>query len=135
MKLEIKHLAGYLPYDLLMCDEPFEELCKKRNQQYHPSKLKAISFDGKIIVGKIGFVDLHKMYWKPCLIPLSKFNDINSPEMFALNVDLHHQIELCNLANQYLGYWSVSYGLAEICFANHIDIFNLIPQGLAVEKN
>jgi len=69
---------------------------------------------------------------KPILIPLEKFKDINSPEMSESNFDIIAQMELCELANERIGYWGLTYGVAKICFEQHIDIFNLIPQGLAV---
>jgi hypothetical protein len=116
MKLDIKHLAAYLPYNLKVSD------------------IDTLNY-GTGIGGIDHILTTKNEKYKLRLIPLSKFKDINSPEMFALNVDLHHQMELCDLANQQIGYWGISYRLAEICFANHIDIFNLIPQGLAVEKN
>lgn len=66
------------------------------------------------------------------LKPIELFKDINSKEFQELNCDLIHQIEINEVANKYRVCESLSMGAFELCLKNHIDIFDLIPQKLAV---
>ena len=127
-KLKIEHLSGYLPYSLKVT---FGETDRD---------LTAVSLDSPFVFITKWIGSREKQLAriediKPILIPLEKFKDINSPEMSESNFDIIAQMELCELANQRIGYWGLTYGVAKICFEHHIDIFNLIPQGLAVEKS
>lgn len=71
---------------------------------------------------------------KPVLNPLDNYKDINSKAMQDLNIDLPDQFEIIDLANQQISLSSLSYGVAQICFQNHIDVFRLIEKGLAEAK-
>jgi len=106
----LSNLAGYLPYGLkFKCDNPtnsFNEV-----DYYYP-------------------IDK----FRPILIPLSRFKDINSELMSNLNLDVLSQIALSEFANQRVTLDLLPFGLVQECYRNHIDIFNLIPKGLAVEK-
>lgn len=72
---------------------------------------------------------------KPILRPLSEYKDINSKSMNDLDTDLQIQVEIWELSNKKIAFQSLSYGTAIECFANHIDIFGLIDQGLAIDIN
>jgi hypothetical protein len=66
------------------------------------------------------------------LIPLKLFKDINSKELKERNFDLAYQIEINDVANKHKNYTSMSVGAFELCLKNYIDIFDLIPQNLAI---
>jgi len=122
----LSNLAGYLPYGL-----------KFRYDNDIPEKL--ISIDTELIAINFGWGNalLEKDFKnvKPILTPLSKFTSINSPEMKKLELGVFKSRDLCDYANGQTGIDSISFGLAQTCFQNHIDLFNLIPKGLAVEKS
>lgn len=126
-KLTIGHLSAYLPYNLNLIFEKSGRVITMLSC-FNDGCLQIID------VGEGNNYNLSVWNFKPILIPLEKFKDINSPEMMELNIDLGDTLLLSELANERIGYWDIPYGLARICFRSHIDIYNLIPQGLAVKK-
>jgi hypothetical protein len=129
MKLKLEQIALYFPYGLkAVLPETNKKGCRK------------------IVIGTIGVlysdcsitcydtVNSSPDRYKPLLIPLRKFEDINSPEFQFLNCDLQNQVEINELAFNEISILSLSYKTLEICLKNHIDIFDLIPKNLAVEK-
>lgn len=115
-KLELKHLAPYLPYRLKV------------------SKIHVLNTGNGI--GSINHVlTTHSKLYKPILRPLSDYSDINSPKMIELNCDLFNQVEIYNLSNNLCGYWNCSYLSIKIMCENHIDFFGLIDKGLAIDIN
>jgi len=128
MKLKLEHMAMYLPYKL----------------KWTLQNLKIFTMSGiteSTLYTKEGAV----LCWQkhpdlpialfPILKPLSDYKDINSPAMSDLNCDIFDQIRLSELANREIFYKGLPYGTAQICFKNHIDIFDLISDGLAINKN
>jgi hypothetical protein len=71
----------------------------------------------------------------PILRPLSDYKEINSPAMKDLNCDLSDQIRILELANKEVSFYYLPYGIAQLLFEAHIDSFNLIPDGLAIDIN
>ena len=123
MKLEIKHLAPYLPYGLRI---------------EHPTMM---SGDRKISemrnLGQTSIEISHRIYvqissCKPLLRPLSDYADINSDAMNSLNCDISEQINLNEFAIGYICLGSLYQSTYDICLKNHIDVFGLIDQGLAL---
>jgi hypothetical protein len=115
MKLEIKHLAGYLPYDLKVSD------------------IDTLNY-GTGIGGIDHILTTKNEKYKPRLIPLQKCYSWSS-EMMAIKIDYPDKKKLERIAKGKIKLEDLPYRIIQICFKNHIDIFNLIPQGLAVEKN
>lgn len=121
MKLEIKHLAPYLPY-----------------------KLKALSIDGFSVsilgvdftTNRILNINGDRTFTiaeiKPLLRPLSDYADINSDAMNSLNCDMSEQINLNEFAIGYICLGSLYQSTYDLCLKNHIDVFGLINQGLAL---
>ena len=111
----LSNLAGYLPYGLkFKCDNP-------------------TNFAGIKLLNEVDY-DYPIDKFRPILIPLSRFKDINSEFMSNLNLDVLSQIALSEFANQRVTLDLLPFGLVQECYRNHIDIFNLIPHNLAVEK-
>lgn len=72
---------------------------------------------------------------KPILRSLSDYKDINSEAMNDLNMDLEDQIQLSMLANQNISLAYCYQRMVECSYRHHIDLNNLIPKGLAIDKN
>jgi len=127
MKLELKHVAPYLPYELRA---KFPETNRKGCRSYVTGIIGAIYSNCTIVCHET--VNASPDKFKPMLIPLEYFEDINSPSFQQINCDLTHQIEINEFANKQRNYTSLSVGALELCLKYHIDIFNLIPNNLAV---
>ena len=127
MKLELKHVAPYLPYELRA---KFPETNRKGCRSYVTGIIGAIYSNCTIVCHET--VNASPDKFKPMLIPLEYFEDIKSPSFQQINCDLTHQIEINEVANNYRNYTSLSVGAFELCLKYHIDIFNLIPNKLAV---
>lgn len=132
MKLELKHLAPYLPYGLKV-HESFSNRI---------GELRSLNINGKVNV-------LHKVIWcfeieeiKPILRPLSDLTkELYQHEILIrwggglsekakvkwLN-DITDEIKLT-------AYNALRYDFVELLFEHHFDVFGLIPQGLAISIN
>lgn len=130
MKLELKHIAPYLPYKLRA---QFPETIKKGCKSLVVGVIGALYSDCSIICHET--VNASPDRFRPLLVPLPFFNNINSPAFQELNCDLSQQIEINALALHTLNYTSLSVGAYEVCLRNHIDIFSLIPEGLAIAQS
>jgi hypothetical protein len=127
-KLELKHLAPYLPYNLkgMICDNTQATLCGMNSfnlGMYKPFK---------IIYG-IESWDVKE--FKPILRPLSdleldKYNFIyeNETDYGSINAWLYLDTE-SKLKEKY------SYEFWHLLFENHFDVFGLIEKNLAVDIN
>jgi len=127
MKLELKHLAPYLPYSVKVFLGNTER------------DLTAVSIDSKFIFVTqwTGSREKQMVYIenvKPILKSLSECTDINSPFLNSINADLPIQMQICDLANKRIGYWNCCYEAINTMCEHHIDIFGLIDAGLAIEK-
>ena len=122
MKLEIKHLAPYLPHNLKFgnefiydCDFVLGGLTKEF----------IISIDDRKLA-------INVTNYKPLLRQLSDYADINSDAMNSLNCDMSEQINLNEFAIGYTCLGSLYQSTYDLCLKNHIDIFGLIDQDLAL---
>lgn len=134
-KLELKHLAPYLDYDL-QCREYASKIDKKEMiNSYMRGITKTVeSFVIDTIFNGITET-LSIEEFKAILNPLSDYIDILGKGINMLNIDVQDQIELCDFADKKIGLSQVSYGLYEIMCKNHIDFNRLIEKGLAIDKN
>ena len=122
MKLELKHLAPYLPYGLQLAEGELSSIsCRWKTVKY----VDADEDDYNTSLERI----------KPILKSLSECTDINSPFLNSINADLPIQMQICDLANKRIGYWNCCYEAINTMCEHHIDIFGLIDAGLAIEKN
>ena len=129
-KLELKHLAAYLPYGI-------EVYCPRREKVYNMAMLgnnhNRVYVEGKHFSGWIENA-------KPMLRPLSTI--IEDDQIISLMFDLggkmsdaiHDWIKYAksdpaNIDNAIL---CAPYPVVEWALENHYDIFSLIPKGLAV---
>jgi hypothetical protein len=127
MKLEIKHLAPYLPYGL---KAKFQAKNKKTCRKYVIGTISVMYSDCSICC--YDTVNATPDQFKPILRPLSDYADINSDTMNSLNCDISDQIQISEFANKRISLSAISVGAFDILVSNHVDVFCLIDQGLAL---
>ena len=106
-KLELKHLAPYLPYEL-----------KGKDIQE--------GFDG-IREMNIKTIDYFLHNVKPILRPLS---DLTNGKYYKCLEVLYSEEKIKRILNEHWCHWE--YKVLILCFEEHIDVFGLIPKGLAI---
>lgn len=116
MKLELKHLAPYLPYDLQMIG------CQSKLSPMILEKWQNDEWDITPILKP-----LHEINWQ-------MFIDEKHRQMSDA---IHDFIDAFNddVANQDVLIMSAPYTVFEWCLENHFDVFSLIPKGLAIDIN
>jgi hypothetical protein len=134
MKLELKHLAAYLPYNLRV---------------KHASKLGNIKKESILTISDYPWL-FRQAYFKPILRPLpdlTKEIEINGQKFFPINEYFLlfgggvNAASVINWKNSfvdnilYTPYVSLSYGILEKLFEWHFDVFKLIENGLAIDAN
>jgi hypothetical protein len=127
MKLEIKHLAPYLPYGL---KAKFQAKNKKTCRKYVIGTISVMYSDCSICC--YDTVNATPDQFKPILRPLSDYADINSDTMNSLNCDISDQIQISEFANKRISLSAISVGAFDILVSNHVDVFGLIDEGLAL---
>jgi hypothetical protein len=123
-KLELKHIVGYLPYELKIQGQTHGQIetivcCTDTSVYIQTDSFKLIAW-----------ADLFEV--KPILRPLSDYSNLNSKSMCDLDIDLCDQMELQDYADSLMALQSVSFGVIEIMQKNHIDMYRLIDKGLAI---
>ena len=119
MKLELKHLAPYLPYGL------------KNQRAFHKPKV----IDG-IVGNKVYFGDtvLFINQIEPILRPLSDLTkEINMDGDMVSAYEILPRREKEDYKNPIIGYWS--WDAMQILLEHHFDVFGLIDAGLAIDIN
>jgi hypothetical protein len=127
MKLEIKHLAPYLPYGL---KAKFQAKNKKTCRKYVIGTISVMYSDCSICC--YDTVNATPDNFKPILRSLSDYADINSDAMNSLNCDMSDQIQISELASKRISLSDISVGCFDILVSNHVDVFGLIDEGLAL---
>jgi hypothetical protein len=136
MKLELKHLAPYLPYGLKLVPDNYRSMGSGYGYYHRELDIDALY--------RCNIEDL-----KPILRPMSDFD-----KMGLLGDD--HYSYMSKLNKEVIGEWFVdrdldfeidshndtsyfpantAYNLYEFLFEHHFDVFGLIPAGLAVDIN
>ena len=135
MKLELKHLAPYLPYGLKTKYFLSDAIVLNEGQ---PEELR----DKLLTEDNIKFV---RNFCKPILRPLSDLTkeiEVNGEKFKADNKFwgfnsfkyYFNQFDKWESAFAYLNS-RAPYGLVQVLFEWHFDVFGLIPQGLAIDIN
>ena len=129
MKLELKHLAPYLPYDLM---------CEVKDQ----GKTKHEKLSGAYIDNSYAFFDTVESEYgydsiKPILRPLSDlptekdcWNELQE-HCYDIDENLDY---ICDFDGNLLK-TSLSYRAVLILTKYHFDVFGLIEEGLAISYN
>lgn len=136
-KLELKHLAAYLPYELKI-KYLHTELYNFIAPLVH-SRTSNNMRDGVTLSEA-----LYEDTFKPLLFPLSEFGDSDDLRK------LHEFIGFgrwCEAYDHYFDAWfndacsigklvlQSPYEVMQYFFSNHFDVFNLIPKNLAIDIN
>ena len=132
MNLELKHLAHYLPFDVKVIDTDAEDCI----WTLHPYKdsldclsdNEHISLENFIAENNATATPTHKLL----LRPLSDYADIDSDALYDINCDMSDQIQISEFASKRISLSAVSVGAFEILVSNHVDVFGLIDEGLAL---
>ena len=138
MKLETKHLAPYLPYNL-KCE------VLNRGQEKEIGEMMAVYDDGSACLGNIIESEKGFEYIKPILRPIQEveqyfenlYGDLNHQDVTdyfdADFLESHDNIEISEI--QLLEPEQIPYGTIQVLFKHHFDVFGLIEKGLAVDIN
>jgi hypothetical protein len=136
MKLEIKHLAPYLPYDLSFY---YESLDGKKQHSWVLSNDKidfALQMQNKPILRHLSDLDKELFIDRDYgVIPRKRidllFRNVNiekySKRDIELNIDTDDYSQHIDLYNGFL--------IMQILFEYHFDVFGLIDAGLAIDIN
>jgi hypothetical protein len=134
MKLELKHLAPYLPYGLKIKWKDIYEMISLRSNERCQLVDK---FSDEVYGVKL-------LHIKPILRPLSELDKLIEVNFEMLNSGLH-DVELidlfcCENTNTDeplvdLDLNKLPYECIEYMFRNHYDFFGLIPAELAIDIN
>ena len=120
MGLELKHLAPYLPYNLMV-------YCDFRDGDITHSELQGITTEEAFLYDCDWNYKENKDF-KPILRPLSELTKQEHKHIYAdFNI-----IILPKMSEEIDGY---SHELVKRFIENHFDIFGLISQGLAIDIN
>jgi len=125
MKLELKHLAPYLPYGL--------KVQTSLNEVYI---LEGLNRENAYLVGLTYAADIFSI--KPILRPMSDYEKIENDFDLSTDFDSTYVASNEDLACINTGnatYLSDMLQVTAFLFANHFDVFGLIPAGLAIDIN
>jgi hypothetical protein len=122
-KLELKHIAPYLPYGLngFLIEQKTDCFIIGASEDY--------------VYTDAFFDEVYYTDIKPILRPLSdikNFEDIMDEfSEYSWEVFENHFFVLGRTLNCFD---SITYTIAELCFKHHIDLFGLIDKGFALKK-
>lgn len=131
--LELKHLAAYLPYGLKIEGQTHYEIIEMTGLN-----------SGTVIVNHDtrGWADFYDI--KPILRPLFEFDDSDDlrkvHEFIGLGkwcevYDFYFKAWFDDIANVNKLVLQAPYEIFQYFLANHFDVFELIPAGLAIDIN
>lgn len=128
-QLTIAHLAPYLPYGLEVLDD--DNVLWKLQALYSNAEVAIVENDYNAGCYEKGFEEI-----KPILKPLIEIKKIleimDEFSEYSWNTfenTFFLEVQCLN--------WKdfVTYEIAELCFKHHLDLFNLIKGGLAIDYN
>lgn len=120
MKLELKHLAGYLPYGLKIYDGEYQRFITFSHSTYSTVDIG---------IGRLFRPNYDFSMGLPVLYPLSDYSEILEI------VEEMNDYEIGMIEDNPDMVKRLSYEIIELMFKNHIDIHGLIGSGLAIDIN
>ena len=136
MKLELKHLAPYLPYGLKgTSDNDYVNGVGFQSVDVTGLSETRVSIRKKnVMVGLLYNYD----EFKPILRPLSDllkfkelFNVVNTIKQFQISEKGFYSLNYA----EFYDYKKLPYEIVNILFKHHFDVFGLIPKRLAIDIN
>lgn len=136
MKLELKHIAPYLPYKLkCQTKDKGETVVSELNAAYSDNSYTFMN----IVESEKGFEEI-----KPILRPLSNLKDIKD-ELIDAN-EFYDSIKISRdgtdlifkglgFIDDYYNTDELPYNIMQVALKNHFDVFGLIEKGLAIDIN
>jgi len=129
MKLETKHLAAYLPYNLK---------CEVLNsgQEKEIGEMIAVYDDNSACFGNIIESEKGFEYIKPILKPMLDFETYFA-KIFETDKDVKEYLNegFITIDNNFINIEDMPFGVVQLAFKHHFDIFGLIEKGLAIDVN
>lgn len=134
MKLELKHLAPYLPYELMARNT---DAGSEKGQEWMGVK-KVIGLTEDTVIQSLNnfpyMIKFHISKIRPILLPLSDLKEEQYSFIYEDETD-YESIEMLVGMDCYSFMWSkFSYEFWQTLFAYHFDIYGLINVGLAIDK-
>lgn len=120
-------LVPYLPFKLKCQIKNGKQIKIDVIQAIYNNEVKAECTFFNIVEAQQGFE-----FVKPILRPLSDFYDINAPAFVDTNFDIRTQLVLADLCSKKQHYSGVRYADMQEFLREHIDVFNLIEEDLAI---
>ena len=137
-KLELKHLAPYLPYGLKFqssMDKPFEEYGRQPTWTFDGMT----KLFGDYCLNTLEYPDAYPIQLvKPILRPLSyltKEIEVNGKKFVPIDYFLGDDVDLILNAIQIKDLSYLPYNLIQKLFEWNFDVFGLIEKGLAIDIN
>jgi hypothetical protein len=127
MKLETKHLAAYLPYELEVFNKFYSNI----------ETLEAINTSGTLFTNNFFKEWLHISKYKPKLRPLSQLTqeiEHNGKKFVPIDYFLDTDCDDILNAVQIKDLRHLPYNLIEKLLEWHFDIYGLLENNLAIEK-
>jgi hypothetical protein len=127
-KLTIEHLAPYLPYRLKARDSFDDEA----------PIAEVVSLSSNITWGDITVLDIsgiHHVENTKIKLILRPLSDLTDDKISEFNLDITDEIELRETRDHHKLATHLNYGLCQVLFKNHFDVFGLIDKGLAIDIN
>ena len=118
MKLQLEHLAPYLPYGLKFTDN-----------FGHTRELSGLSIDGAMWHQEEYNYNSRLSETMPIFRPLSDLPNSEISDEFS-EADYEY-METCQMFTDF-SCSRIEYGRVLLLFENHFDVFDLIPAGLAI---
>jgi len=130
MKLELKHLVGYLPYGIKMQIEFSEWNDVNEDGTYilNAEIMRWFCFEHDLIKPILRPITEMESYFKPLFGKDEEVtNFLNAGYLDKFDIEIY---EIKNIKAE-----NLPYGLVQLLYKHHFDIHNLIPNNLAIDKN
>ena len=123
MKLELQHLACYLPYGLDFITQSGKVFKSQTKDDFEIRIFKGNSPNGNKQYHSLTLGKINRGEFKPLLRPLSDLDDSQLKSFNFVSFAKAGDIDF------------VSYDFMKYAFENHFDVFGLIDKGLAIDIN